>query len=105
MRVALLWTRNQEIYYGRASRRILRSPEAVHGWANKIVLQLAKNTPDDHVLVECIEKTHAGPYGPRGMIRSLVAALEVYDAYHNGLVPPNLGHPIVEKKDDEDRFG
>jgi hypothetical protein len=37
--------------------------------------------------------------------RSLVAALGVYDAYHNGLVPPNLGHPIAQKKDDEDRFG
>lgn len=76
----------------------------MHGWANKIVLQLTKNTPDDHVLVECIEKTHAGPYGPRGMIRSLAAALGVYDA-SNGLVPPNLGHPIAQSKDDEDRLG
>ena len=65
----------------------------VRNWANKIVLQLGKATPDDYVLVECIDKNTGGPYGPRGMIRSLAAALGVIDA-HNGLVPPNWGHPI-----------
>ena len=73
---------------------------AVHDWANKIVLQLAANTPSDYVLVECIDKEKGGPYGPRGMIRSLAAALGVIDAY-NGLVPPNWGHSI-RKKDEED---
>jgi glucoamylase len=65
----------------------------VREWANKIVLQLTKATPSDYVLVECIDKQTGGPYGPRGMIRSLAAALGVIDAY-NGLVPPNWGHPI-----------
>ena len=65
----------------------------VRNWANKIVLQLGKATPSDYVLVECIDKNTGGPYGPRGMIRSLAAALGVLDA-HNGLVPPNWGHPI-----------
>lgn len=71
--------------------------EYVRNWANKIVLQLEKATPSDHVLVECIDKQTGGPYGPRGMIRSLAAALGVIDAYH-GLVPPNWGHPIPGAK-------
>jgi glucoamylase len=62
-------------------------------WANKIVLQLAKATPSDYVLVMCVNKETGEPYGPRGMIRSLAAALGVIDAY-KGLVPPNWGHPI-----------
>ena len=65
----------------------------VHDWANKIVLQLAKATPEDYVLVQCVDKVTGKPYGPRGMIRSLAAALGVIDAY-NGLVPPNWGHPV-----------
>ena len=65
----------------------------VREWANKIVLQLAKATPDDYVLVEFIHKETGGPYGPRGMIRSLAAALGVIDAY-KGLIPPNWGHTI-----------
>lgn len=77
--------------------------KSVHDWANKIVLQLAANTPTDYVLVECIDKEKGGPYGPRGMIRSLAAALGVIDAY-DGLVPPNWGHPIAKKEVDEDVF-
>ena len=65
----------------------------VRNWANKIVLQLEKGTPSDYVLVECVDKETGKPYGPRGMIRSLAAALGVIDA-HKGLVPPNWGHPI-----------
>ncbi len=65
----------------------------VRKWANKIVLQLEKATPSDYVLVQCIDKVTGGPYGPRGMIRSLAAALGIIDA-HKGLVPPNWGHPI-----------
>jgi glucoamylase len=67
--------------------------EYARDWANKIVLQLEKATPSDHVLVQCIDKETGGPYGPRGMIRSLAAALGVVDSYR-GLVPPNWGHPI-----------
>lgn len=65
----------------------------VHDWANKIVLQLAKATPEDYVLVQCVDKVTGKPYGPRGMIRSIAAALGVIDAY-KGLVQPNWGHPI-----------
>ncbi len=67
--------------------------EYVRHWANKIVLQLEKATPSDYVLVQCIDKVTGGPYGPRGMIRSLAAALGIIDAY-KGLIPPNWGHPI-----------
>ena len=70
--------------------------EHVRKWANKIILQLVKATPDDYVLVECINKETGGPHGPRGMIRSLAAALGVIDAY-NGLIPPNWGH-VQESK-------
>ena len=69
----------------------------VRKWANKIILQLVKATPDDYVLVECIDKETGGPYGPRGMIRSLAAALGVIDAY-KGLIPPNWGHHIQGPK-------
>jgi glucoamylase len=91
--------------YSKGSETYNALTKAVHEWANKIVLQLAANTPGDHVLVECVHKEKGGPYGPRGMIRSLAAALGVYDAY-NGLVPPNWGHPIPERqtRDREDVF-
>ncbi|KAI0301059.1 Six-hairpin glycosidase-like protein [Multifurca ochricompacta] len=82
--------------YKKGSKTYAQLTTAVHDWANKIVLQLAANTPTDYVLVECVEKEKGGPYGPRGMIRSLAAALGVYDAY-NGLVPPNWGHPIPKQ--------
>ena len=65
----------------------------VREWANRIVLQLAKGTPDDYVLVMCVEKETGEPYGPRGMIRSLAAALGVIDS-HKGLIPPNWGHTV-----------
>ena len=52
-----------------------------------------KATPDDYVLLECADKETGLPYGPRGMIRSLAAALGVIHA-HGGLIPPNWGHPV-----------
>jgi hypothetical protein len=82
--------------YKKGSATYKALTKAVHEWANKIVLQLAANTPKDYVLVECIEKEKGGPYGPRGMIRSLAAALGVYDAF-NGLVPSNWGHPVPKR--------
>jgi hypothetical protein len=90
--------------YKKGSKTYNALTDAVHDWANKIVLQLAASTPSDYVLVECVDKEKGGPYGPRGMIRSLAAALGVYDAY-NGLVPPNWGHPIAKNEVDEDMFG
>ncbi|KAH9957842.1 Six-hairpin glycosidase-like protein [Lactifluus volemus] len=93
----LQFDRNTRIgLYKKGSKTYNKLTTAAHEWANKIVLQLAANTPEDYVLVECIEKTNGGPYGPRGMIRSLAAALGVYDAY-NGLAPPNWGHPIPKQ--------
>jgi hypothetical protein len=89
--------------YKKGSKTYDKLTMAVREWANKIVLQLAANTPKDYVLVECVDKEKGGPYGPRGMIRSLAAALGVYDAY-NGLVPPNWGHPIPKSYSDEDVF-
>ncbi|KAI9451528.1 Six-hairpin glycosidase-like protein [Russula earlei] len=86
--------------YNKGSKKYNALTNAVHDWANKIVLQLAANTPEDYVLVECVHKEHGGPYGPRGMIRSLAAALGVYDAY-NGLVPRNWGHPIPQQTRDD----
>lgn len=89
--------------YKKGSKTYKALTDAVHDWANKIVLQLAENTPKDYVLVECIDKEKGGPYGPRGMIRSLAAALGVYDAY-NGIVPPNWGHPIPKTLDEEENL-
>jgi glucoamylase len=86
--------------YKKGSATYKALTKAVREWANKIVLQLAANTPKDYVLVECIEKEKGGPCGPRGMIRSLAAALGVYDAF-NGLVPPNWGHPIPKRSGHE----
>ncbi len=84
--------------YRRGSSGYKVLTDYVRKWANKIVLQLAKATPDDYVLVECINKETGGPYGPRGMIRSLAAALGVIDAY-KGLIPPNWGHPIQKSNE------
>ena len=81
--------------YKKGSRGYKALTDYVRNWANKIVLQLEKATPSDYVLVQCVEKETGEPYGPRGMIRSLAAALGVIDAY-NGLVPPNWGHPVPE---------
>jgi len=83
--------------YKKGSKGYKELTDYARSWANKIVLQLVKATPQDHVLVECIDKETGGPYGPRGMIRSLAAALGVMDAY-NGMAPPNWGHPIPSSK-------
>ena len=79
--------------YKKGSPGYIVLTEYVRDWANKIVLQLEKATPSDYVLVMCVEKETGEPYGPRGMIRSLAAALGVIDAY-KGMVPPNWGHVI-----------
>jgi glucoamylase len=85
------------VRYKKGSQGYKALTEYVRNWANKIILQLQKATPSDYVLVECIDKNTGGPYGPRGMIRSLAAALSVMDAY-KGLVPPNWGHPVPGSK-------
>jgi hypothetical protein len=79
--------------YKKGSPGYMVLTEYVRDWANKIVLQLEKATPSDYVLVMCVEKETGEPYGPRGMIRSLAAALGVIDSY-KGMVPPNWGHVI-----------
>ncbi|KAH9023594.1 hypothetical protein EDB83DRAFT_2658629 [Lactarius deliciosus] len=62
------------------------------------VLQLAKATPDDYVLLECLHNEAGEPYGPRGMVRDLASALTVIDAY-KGLIPPNWGHPVQKSNE------
>ena len=84
--------------YRKSSKGYKVLTDYVHDWANKIVLQLAKATPEDYVLVQCVDKVTGKPYGPRGMVRSLAAALGVIDAY-NGLAQPNWGHPIPHSGD------
>ncbi|KAI9453791.1 Six-hairpin glycosidase-like protein [Lactarius psammicola] len=91
-------SRVQVMTYRKGSRGYKVLTGYVREWANKIVLQLAKATPDDYVLVEFIHKETGGPYGPRGMIRSLAAALGVIDAYR-GLIPPNWGHPVQKSNE------
>lgn len=71
--------------------------EHVRKWANKIIMQLSKATPDDYVLVECVDKETGGPHGPRGMIRSLAAALGAIDS-QKGLMPPNWGHTVQKSE-------
>ncbi|KAI0287439.1 Six-hairpin glycosidase-like protein [Russula brevipes] len=73
--------------YKKGSKGYKELTDYARSWANKIVLQLVKATPQDHVLVECIDKETGGPYGPRGMIRSLAAALGVMDAYNGWPLP------------------
>ena len=56
-----------------------------------------KGTPDDFVLLMCVERETGEPYGPRGVTHNLGAALGVIDA-HKGLIPPNWGHSIQRSK-------
>ena len=79
--------------------------KALHDWANKIVLQLAKNTvkPDNYVFVENIEKTHGGQ--ARCTRRTPRARQSDSGSCHGDHTnPPNWGHPIAQKEDDEDHF-
>ncbi len=87
--------------YNKGSEKYTELTKAVREWSNKIVLQLAAHTPTDYVLPLCIHKEEGGPYGPRGAILSLSAALGAYDAY-NGVIPPNWGHPIPNQSDDHE---
>jgi glucoamylase len=86
--------------YDKGSRGYNTLIDYVREWANKIVLQLVKATPEDYVLLECADKVTGLPYGPRGMIRSLAAALGVIDAY-SGVIPPNWGHNVTKPKSKE----
>jgi glucoamylase len=65
--------------------------DAITTWAHDTILLVSKHTPGDYVLPLSINGTSGEPYGPRGALRSLVAALTARDAY-NGLVPPSWAH-------------
>jgi len=60
-------------------------------WADNTILLLSKHTPADYVLPLSINGTSGEPYGPRGALRNLVAALTARDTYH-GLVAPSWVH-------------
>ncbi|KAI9431007.1 Six-hairpin glycosidase-like protein [Lactarius psammicola] len=91
-------SRVQVMTYRKGSPGYKVLTDYVRKWANKIVLQLAKATPDDYVLVMCVDKETGGPYGPRGMIRSFAAALRIIDAF-KGMIPPSWGHPVQESNE------
>ena len=87
--------------------------DAITTWAHDTILLVSKHTPGDYVLPLSINGTSGEPYGPRGALRSLVAALTARDAY-NGLVPPswahgtyvtrNIGAELEESRSDEVAF-
>ncbi|VDB84180.1 unnamed protein product [Peniophora sp. CBMAI 1063] len=60
--------------------------KAARYWAEDIMSLLASKTPKDYVLTEVVNKTTNEPGGPRGMIRSLTAALSAADT-RGGMVP------------------
>lgn len=85
--------------YKKGSRGYNTLIKAARGWAEDIISLLAKATPRDYVLVELICKTDAKPAGPRGMIRSLTAALSAVDT-RGGMVPrPWDGRKPTKPKD------
>jgi len=66
--------------YKKGTREYKAITLAVKTYAEDVFALLAKATPKDYVLVESINKTSGEPMGPRGMIRSLTAALSAIDA-------------------------
>ncbi|KAI0046328.1 glycoside hydrolase family 15 protein [Auriscalpium vulgare] len=78
--------------YAKSSGIYRRLTNAIREWADEVLVLLSKHTPDDFILTESIEKNVGGPYGPRGMIRSLAAAMSAADT-HNGMIPPSWSGP------------
>ena len=62
--------------------------DGITKWAGDTFILLSKHTPADYVLPLSINGTSGEPYGPRGSLRSMAAALTARDVY-NGLVPPS----------------
>jgi glucoamylase len=65
--------------------------QAIRSWAENAILLVSKHTPDDYVLTWTMNRTTGEPFGPRGVVHSLLSALTVNDAY-NGLNPPSWAY-------------
>ncbi|KAF8266130.1 Six-hairpin glycosidase-like protein [Lactarius quietus] len=65
--------------------------DGITSWAKHTILLVSEHTPNDYVLPLSINGTSGEPYGPRGALRSLSAALTAHNAYH-GLIPPSWAH-------------
>ncbi|KAI0267069.1 Six-hairpin glycosidase-like protein [Gloeopeniophorella convolvens] len=68
-----------------------RLTDSITDYAARTVLLLAQRTPSDYVLPLAIDKTNGAPRGPRGAVRSLVAALGAIKAYI-GIMPASLAN-------------
>ncbi|KAI0060526.1 Six-hairpin glycosidase [Artomyces pyxidatus] len=80
--------------YRKSGRTYKRLTTAIREWADAAIALLSKSTPDDYVLPMGLHKETGKPHGPRGMIRSLSAALAAYDA-RSGLTPPSWASPHI----------
>jgi glucoamylase len=74
--------------YRTGSATFDRLIDGIMTWAENTILLVSKHTPSDYVLPLSINGTSGEPYGPRGALRSLVAALTARDVY-NGLIQPS----------------
>ncbi|KAN0139655.1 glycoside hydrolase family 15 protein [Lactarius tabidus] len=77
--------------YNRRHRKYQALTQAIRSWAENAILLVSKHTPDDYVLTWTMNRTTGEPFGPRGVVHSLLSALTVNDAY-NGLIPPSWAH-------------
>lgn len=65
--------------------------DGITTWAKNTLILVSKHTPDDYVLPLSINGTSGEPYGPRGALRSIAAALTAHDAY-DGQIPPSWAY-------------
>jgi glucoamylase len=77
--------------YRKGSQTYKILTDGITAWAKNTILLVSEHTPSDYVLPLSINGTSGEPYGPRGALRSLAAALTARDAY-NGQIPPSWAH-------------
>ncbi|KAI0060541.1 Six-hairpin glycosidase [Artomyces pyxidatus] len=82
-------------HYTKGSSTYRHLTTAIREYADEVLVLLSKHTPEDFILTEAIDKNVGGPVGPRGMIRSLAAAMSAADT-HNGMTPPSWSGPRNE---------
>ena len=70
-------------------------------WAENAIILVSKHTPDDYVLPWTMNRTTGVPFGPRGVLHSLLSGLTVNDAY-NGLIPPSWARGSYQVKQSQD---
>ncbi|KAI0044584.1 glycoside hydrolase family 15 protein [Auriscalpium vulgare] len=78
--------------YAKNSKTYSQLTVAIRSYADEIIVITAKGTPADFVLPMSVHKVTGKPCGPRGMIRSLAAALGAVDTYM-GMPPPSWSFP------------